>query len=72
MNLSQTGFFLHLQYIGDNIRQVLKTLEHYEKSGKPGLVFIADFEKVFDKIQLEFLYKCLDYFNVGQFLIQWL
>ena len=44
--------------IGDNIRQVLETIEYYEISGTPGLVFIADFEKAFDKVRMEFiLYK---------------
>ena len=42
--------FLHGRYIGDNIRQVLETLEHYETSGKSRLVFIADFEKAFEKV----------------------
>jgi hypothetical protein len=37
---NQTGF-LHGRSIGDNIRQVLETTEHFEKSGKPGLVFKA-------------------------------
>ena len=48
---NQTGF-LHGWYIGDNVRQVLETIEHYEKSGKPGPVFMADFEKVLDKVRL--------------------
>jgi hypothetical protein len=42
---NQTGF-LHGRYIGDNIRQVLETIEYYEISGTPGLVFTADFEKL--------------------------
>jgi hypothetical protein len=67
---NQTGF-LHGEYIGDNIRQVLETIEYYEKSGKQGLLFIADFEKAFDKIQLEFIYKCLEHFNFGESLIKW-
>jgi hypothetical protein len=33
----------------DNTRQALETTEHYETSGKPGLVFRIDFEKSFDK-----------------------
>jgi hypothetical protein len=41
---NQTVFFTWtIQYIGYNIRQVLETIECYERSGKPGLVFIADF-----------------------------
>jgi hypothetical protein len=43
---SQTGF-LHGQYLGDYIKQVLET---HGISGKPELVFIADFEKAFDKV----------------------
>ena len=65
----QTGF-LHGRYIGDNIRQLLETIEHYETSKIPGLVFVADFEKAFDKVRLEFIYKCLDYFKLGESLIQ--
>ena len=37
---NQKGF-LHGRYIGDNIRQVLETIEYCEISGTPGLVFIA-------------------------------
>ena len=31
-NSNQTVFFLHGRHIGDNIRQVLETIEHYEKA----------------------------------------
>ena len=67
---SQTGF-LHGRYIGDNIRQVPETIEYYEISGTLGLVFIADFEKAFNKVRLEFIYKCLEYFKFGEYLIKW-
>jgi hypothetical protein len=46
---NQTGF-LHGRYIGDNLRQALETIEYYEILGTPGLVFISDFEKAFDKV----------------------
>ena len=35
----------------------LETIEHYEISGTPGLVFIADLEEAFDKVRLEFIYN---------------
>ena len=60
----QTGF-LHGQYIGDNIRQLLEIIEHHERNKKPGMVIIADFEKAFDKLRVDFIYKCLDFFNFG-------
>ena len=66
----RTGF-LHGRYIGDNIRQLLEIIEHQETSKKPGLVFIVDFEKVFDKVRLDFIHKCLDFFNFGDSLITW-
>ena len=59
---NQTGF-LHGRYIGDNIRQVLETIEHYEQSVNQGQIFTADFEKAFDKVRLQFIYKSLEYFN---------
>ena len=52
------------------MRQVLESIEYCEISGTPGLVFIADFEKAFVKVQLEFTYKCLEYFNFGESLIK--
>jgi hypothetical protein len=33
------------------------------KHMKPGMVFIAEFEKAFDKVRLDFIYKCLDFFQ---------
>jgi hypothetical protein len=54
----QTGF-LHGRYIGDNIQQLLEMIEHHETYKKPGMVFIVDlfiaaFEKTFDKVRLDF------------------
>ena len=55
-------YILHGRYIGDNIGQLLEIIEHHETSKKPGLVFIADFEKAFEKVRLDFIYKCLFFF----------
>nr|QCF47491.1 RNA-dependent DNA polymerase [Erythrocytic necrosis virus]QCF47492.1 RNA-dependent DNA polymerase [Erythrocytic necrosis virus] len=57
----QTGF-LHGRYIGDNIQQLLEIIEHHETCKKPGMVFIAEFEKVFLFIN-DFISKCLDFFQ---------
>ena len=35
------------------------------------MVFIADFEKAFDKLRLDFIYKCLDFFNFCNSLVKW-
>ena len=65
----QTGFLR--RYIGDNIRQLLEIIEQHKTSKKPGLIFIADFEKFFDKVRLDFIYKCMDFYNFGDSLIKW-
>ena len=49
----------------------LREIIDHETSKKPGLVFIADFEKLFDKVRLDFIYKCQDFFNFGDCLIKW-
>ena len=66
----QTGF-IKGRYIGDNIRRLLDTIEHYEDTGKPGLIFIADYKKAFDTLRWDFMFKCLDYFNFGPQLKTW-
>ena len=67
---NQTGF-LTGRYIGDNIRQLLEFMEHYNTINEPGLIFIADFEKAFDKLRHDFVFKCLSFFNFGESLIKW-
>ena len=67
----QTGFIQGCN-ISNSIRQILEIIDHYDKAKKPGLLFIADFEKAFDKIYWEFVYKCLNYFNYGDSLITWI
>ena len=60
-------------YLDDtlDIRQLLGIIEHHETYKKPGIVFIADFEKAFDKVRLDFIFKCLDSFSFGNALIKW-
>ena len=58
----QVSGFLKGRYIGDNIRQILEVIEYYETSKKAGLIFVADFEKAFDKVRLNFIYKSLLFF----------
>ena len=53
------------RYIANNIRQLLEIIEHYDKIKKNGLIFIADFEKTFDKLRWDLIYKCLEFFILG-------
>jgi len=71
INNDQTGF-LKGRYIGENIRLALDTIEYLNDNNLPGLMFLIDFEKAFDKLEWSFLFKTLEFFNFGQDLINWI
>lgn len=58
-------------YIGNNIKQLLEIIENDELNNKTGLLFIADLEKAFDKVSLDFIFESLDIFNFGKSIINW-
>lgn len=70
IHYDQSGF-LKGRCVGNNIRQLLELIENYELYDKKGLIFIADLEKAFDKINLNFVFNCLDFFNFGESIIKW-
>ena len=67
----QTGFMKD-RYIGFNIRLILDLIEYAEQENKPGIIFSIDFEKAFDSVSWEFLEKCIDFFNFGDFFKKWI
>ena len=70
INNSQTGF-LKGRYIGENIRTIFEVIEYLNDEDKAGLIFFADFEKAFDSIDHEFIFKTLNYFNFGASFNNW-
>ncbi len=66
----QTGF-LPGRYIGENIRLALDMIDYLNKNNLPGLMFLIDFHKAFDKIEWSFILKALNFFNFGPDLIKW-
>ena len=66
----QTGF-LPGRYIGENVRLALDMIDHLNKNDLPGLMFLIDFRKAFDKIEWSFILKTLTFFNFGPDLIKW-
>ena len=58
---SQTGF-MKGRYIGENIRLTYETLDYAEDKNQPG-IFFSDFEKAFDSISHDYMFKCLRHFN---------
>ena len=71
INDSQTGF-LKGRYIGENIRTIFEVIESLNDENKPGLIFFADFEKAFDSIDHDYIFKVLNYFNFGNSFINWI
>jgi len=66
----QTGF-LPGRYIGENIRLALDTIDYLNKNNLPGLMFMIDFHKAFDKLEWSFIFNTLNFFNFGPDLIKW-
>ena len=38
----------------------------------PGLLIFIDFEKAFDSVEWDFLFKCLEDFNFGSDFLRWI
>ena len=67
---SQTGFVAG-RYIGENIRLLFDIIDYTDENEIPGLLFFTDFEKAFDSIDHEYLFKTLQFLNFGPSLLQW-
>ena len=66
----QTGF-LKGRYIGENIRLALDMIDYLSNNNLPGLMFLIDFEKAFDKLEWSFIFKAMKLFNFGDDVINW-
>ena len=59
------------RYIGESIRLTSDILEYVDKNELSGILFSADFEKVFDSIEHPFIFAALQSFGFGPEFIQW-
>jgi len=67
---NQSGY-VEGRFSGEIIRTIEYIME-FTKSGKiRGILAFLDFEKAFDNIEWEFLYKCLEVFNFGPDFKKW-
>ena len=67
---SQTGFRKG-RNINENIRTILEVLDYVEEKDIPGLIFFfSDFEKAFDSINHDYLFKSLKHFNFSEDFIK--
>lgn len=70
IHADQTGF-LKDRYIGKNISLFLDIQEHLAKEVKPGLAFLADWEKAYDLVDRDFLKASLAQFGFGENFLRW-
>ena len=59
------------RYIGECIRLISDTMSYTKQKNLTGAAVFLDFEKAFDSIEWNYLQKCLEVFNFGPQLRQW-
>ena len=64
---SQTGYVSD-RYIGVAARSILDIMHYTKTYDIPGLFLFIDFEKAFDSLEWNFMFKCLEVFGFGRSL----
>lgn len=59
------------RYIGEIIRIIYDIMDFIKSEGMSGILVFFDFEKVFDSIEWNFIYRCLEVFGFGFDFIRW-
>ena len=71
VSTSQTGFIKDRQ-IGDSLRLLIDLIELCKKRKENGILLMIDFEKAFDTLEWNFIFKTLKAMNFGPSLITWI
>ena len=64
--------FMKGRYIGECTRLVSDIMEYTDFMNIPGLLIMIDFEKAFDSVEWSFIEKCLNFFNFGSSIKEWI
>jgi exonuclease III len=67
----QSGFIRN-RYLGDNIRLIYDLIDYLNVNDAPGLLLCLDFEKAFDSVSWEFMFKVLEAFGFGPDFCRWI
>ena len=70
INSDQTGF-LEKRFIGHNITSLIEIIEFCEENDLAAVLLSIDFEKAFDKLDWDFLWKCMTFFEIPENIINW-
>ena len=70
VNSDQVGYIPN-RYIGENVRITADILNYTRLKRIPGILLLLDFEKAFDTVKWNFIFKALEKFNFGNSFIKW-
>ena len=70
IDVDQTGY-IKGRYIGENVRLISDIISYTAAKNLPGLAIFLDFEKAFDSIEWNFLFKALDKLKFGPDFKNW-
>ena len=59
------------RYIGETVRSIYDIIDFTDRENISGLLIFIDFQKAFDTLEWDFLFKCLECFNFGHDFIHW-
>ena len=60
------------RFIAESMRLIADTMHFTKEKNIPGVAVFLDFEKAFDSIEWNCIHKCLETFNFGLDLRQWI
>ena len=67
---NQSGYVKD-KYIGETARSIYDLMDFTDRENMSGFLIFIDFQKAFDTLEWDFLFKCLQFFNFGQYFIHW-
>ena len=71
ISADQVGY-IKGRFIGENVCIIEDMIQYTNKNDIPGLLVLIDFEKVFETIEWDFLFKTLKSYNFGKTFIDWI
>ena len=62
---NEQSAYIKGRYIGENARLILDIFDYYSQKDLDGILLFLDFEKAFDSVEYNFMFKTLEKFNFG-------